>query len=212
MRPGILIVLLATLCACAGPQPSTVSRTDGIVTIIIVRHAETNQALKHLPLSSVGEQRAKLLTQTLRGVRPTHLFASHTVRAKQMLDETAAARGLTVTQLPAPGSTIAGEVVTDLTDRQVAVQPIGEALRKLPSGSVAIVALNSENIFGVMNRLGVPVVSGCAPGAMCVPCTNNTCFPRESFDQLWHVVLQPGADRPLGVTELRYGQGWAPVK
>ena len=213
MRVLFCITLFALLGACAGPQPMPAARAgDGVVTIIMVRHAETNQAVKHLPLSAVGEQRAKLLTQTLRGVKPTHLFASHTVRAKQMLDETAAARGLRVTQLPAPGSTVGGEVVTDQTNRQAAVEPIGEALRKLPPGSVAIVALNSENIYGILNRVGVPVVADCSPGAMCVPCTNNTCFPRDSFDLVWHVVLQPGAERPLSMTELRYGQGWAPAK
>lgn len=43
---------------------------------------------------------------------------------------------------------------------------------------------------------------------MCVPCTDNSCYPRNEFDHLWHLVLQPGQQAPLSYTELRYGAGW----
>ena len=202
---------LGLLLGCAGMEPGPV-RHDGVVSIIIVRHAETNTTAPNLPLTPAGEQRAKLLTQTVRGVKFTHAFATHTTRARQMLDEIAAQHRLKVVQLPAPGSTYEGEVVTDKTTRRAPIEPVADALRKLPPGSVAIAALNSENIYAILNRLGVPVVAGCTPGAMCVPCADNTCYPRDAYDHLWHVVLQPGQARPASLVELRYGQGWVPPR
>jgi predicted 3-demethylubiquinone-9 3-methyltransferase (glyoxalase superfamily) len=88
---------------------------------------------------------------------------------------------------------------------------MASALLKLPGGSVALVALNSENIFAVMNKLGVPVAAtgqGCAFGSVCVPCLENECYPRKEFDHLWHMVFEAGRPSPLAFIELRYGVGW----
>jgi hypothetical protein len=82
----------------------------------------------------------------------------------------------------------------------------------LPAGSIAIAALNSENIFAVLNRLGIPVDEGCAVGQWCVPCLNNMCFPRDMFDRIWYVVRRPGQREPFVFTELRYGVGWTPTR
>jgi hypothetical protein len=82
---------------------------------------------------------------------------------------------------------------------------------ELPPGSVALAGLNSENVFAILNKLGVPVAKPgetCERGAMCVPCTDNSCYPRNEFDQIWHVVRQPGRAEPLAFVELRYGAGW----
>lgn len=180
------------------------------VSIFIVRHAETDGSQPTIPLSAVGRQRAELLAPTLNGVTFTHLFATHTTRARQMLEAIAAKQGLQVVQLPVPGSVLDGQPVTDQTSRRAPIDPVAAALLKLPPGSVALAALNSENIYAILNRLGVPVGepgTPCVAGRMCVPCLDNKCFPPE-FDRMWHVVLEPGRTAPLAFVELRYGVGW----
>jgi hypothetical protein len=180
------------------------------VSIFIVRHAETDSSQPTIPLSAKGRERAELLAPTLSGVTFTHLFATHTTRARQMLETIASKHGLPIVQLPQPGSTLDGELVTDRTTRRAPIEPVSAALLKLPPGSVALAALNSENIYAILNRLGVPVAEAGAPcgiGRMCVPCLSNKCFPKE-FDRLWHVVLEPGRTVPVAFVELRYGVGW----
>ena len=110
-----------------------------------------------------------------------------------------------------PGSILDGKAVTDETSRRAPIAPIAEALLKLAPGSVALASLNSENIYAILNRLGVPLAQSgqsCAVGSMCVPCTENSCYPRNEFDQLWHVVREPGRAEPVTMIELRYGAGW----
>ena len=179
------------------------------VSIFITRHAEYDTS--DFSLTAAGRQRAELLAQTLRGVKFTHIFASHTTRTRQMVERIASTHGLAVTQLPVPGSILNGQTVTDDTNRRAPIEPIAAALLKLPAGSVVLAALNSENIFAILNRLGVPVAptgQSCAPGSMCVPCTNNSCYPRTDFELLWHIVREPGRVEPLAFVELRYGAGW----
>lgn len=121
---------------------------------------------------------------------------------------------LPVVQLPQPGSTWQGHCVTDELSRQEAIEPIANALLALAPGGTAVAALNSDNIFGVLNRLGVPTPAAggtCAAGQMCVPCLNNTCFP-NAFDRLWYIALRPGAKEPAVFLELRYGVGWTAVE
>jgi|GEM_PF-6452425 len=101
------------------------------VSILIIRHAETDQSQPTLPLSAAGRQRAELLAQTLRGVKFTHIFASHTTRARQMVEGIASAHGLSVVQLPVPGSIVDGQPVTDQTSRRAPIEPISAALLKL---------------------------------------------------------------------------------
>ena len=186
------------------------------VSILIVRHPETvPEGPPTRPLTTVGQQRADLLTHTLRGVKFTHFFASHTTRSHQAIEKIAAAHSLPVMQLPNPGSLLDGKTVTDDTSRRAPIEPISQALLQLPAGSVALVGLNSENIYAILNRLGVPEApagQSCAPGSMCVPCTSNKCYPGKEFDHLWHVVRQPGRAEPLAYIELRYGAGWQPPK
>jgi hypothetical protein len=181
------------------------------VSILIVRHAEADTSQPTVPLTTAGRQRAELLVHTLRGVKFTHIFASHTIRARQMVEGIASAHGLSVIQLPVPGSIVDGQPVTDQTSRRAPIEPISTALLKLPPGSVALAALNSENIFAILNRLGVPVApsgQSCVPGSMCVPCTDNSCYPRKEFDHIWHIVRESGRAEPLALVELRYGAGW----
>jgi hypothetical protein len=181
------------------------------VSIFVVRHSETDSSQPALPLTAAGRQRAELLVQTLRRVRFTHIFASHTTRSRQMVEAIASAQGLAVIQLPVPGSTLDAEPVTEQTSRRAPIEPISTALLNLPPGSVALAALNSENIFAILNRLGIPIAAAgqsCTSGSMCVPCTDNSCYPRTEYDHLWHLVREPGRAEPLVFTELRYGKGW----
>ena len=184
------------------------------VSVLIVRHAESDPGQPNQPLSIRGRERAELLASTVQGITFTHLFASHTTRSRQMLETIAAKQGLPVVQLPAPGETYEAEVVTDKTTRRASIEPVANALLKLPQGSIALVALNSENIFAVMNKLGVPVAKTghrCALGSVCVPCLENECYPRKEFDHIWHLVFEPGYPSPLAFIELRYGSGWRPA-
>ena len=63
----------------------------------------------------------------------------------------------------------------------------------------------------ILNKLGVPVAAAgqtCAPGTACVPCLDNTCFPRGDYDRLWHLVREAGHNAPPAMIELRYGAVW----
>jgi hypothetical protein len=209
---GFLIAALAALAALFWATSQAWAQAQP-VSIFIIRHAEADTSQPTVPLTAVGRQRAELLDQTFRGVKFTHIFASHTTRTRQMVEKIASTHGLPVTQLPVPGIILDGQTVSDNTDRRAPIEPVAAALLKLPSGSVALAALNSENIFAILNRLGVPVEpsgQSCAPGTMCVPCTNNSCYPRNEFDHLWHIVRGTGRAEPLAFVELRYGAGWRP--
>ena len=195
---------------------SPVPAQEPLVQIYVVRHPE-NEAAPADPnaihLTDAGRQRAALLVPALEGVRVSHLFASHTVRTREALEPLARARSLPIVQLPAPGSRWKGEPVTDQLSRREAIDPVASALLALPAGSTAVVGLNSENIFAVLNRLGVSVAASgetCAAGAPCVPCLNNTCFPR-AFDRLWYIAFHAGTPGPVVFLELRYGTGWTPA-
>ncbi len=81
----------------------------------------------------------------------------------------------------------------------------------LPPGSSALVGLNSENIFAVLNKLGVPLAAegqSCALGSMCVPCASNDCFPRNDFDRVRYVLRDPFQEEPVALFQFRYGVGW----
>ena len=205
------ISLLLSLAACStSPNltKSTASESEA-VSIFIVRHGETDQSQPAtLPLSNAGTQLAEVLAATMRDVPLTHLISSHTTRSRQMLDRMASSRGLPIAMLPAPGSLYQGERVTDQTTRRAPIEPVSQALLSLPPGSVAVAALNSENIYAVLNRLGIPVArqgEQCMPKAWCLPCTDNGCYPRDQFDHLWHIVLDKSGGKPISFTQLRYG-------
>lgn len=213
-RHGIHRLLIAVLLAIATIATNTAwADKPATTSIFIVRHAETDITQPSLPLTPLGQQRAELLTQTLQAIRFTHVFSSHTTRSRQTVEGVARTNGLPIVQMPAPGSTLDGQPVTEQTTRRAPIEPISEALLKLPAGSVALVGLNSENIFAILGKLGVPVAAEgatCERGNACVPCTNNSCFPLMQYDQLWHVVIEAGRAAPVEFVEMRYGQGWKP--
>src|SRR5262245_50432241 len=94
------------------------------VTVVIVRHPESSNEPPTFPLTPVGQQRAALLVHTFRDIRFTHVFASHTTRARQAAEPVAAAQKLQIVQLPTPGSMFDGQAVSDSTSRQAAIEPI----------------------------------------------------------------------------------------
>ena len=201
-----IIVIAAQLCAVT----QLLAQTQPI-SIFIVRHAEPDTSQPTIPLTAAGRQRAEVLAQSLRGVKFTHIFATHTTRTRQTVEGIASTHALAVIQLPVPGSMLDGQPVTDQTSRRAPIEPISTALLELPPGSVVLVALNSENIFAILNRLGVPVAppgQSCAPGSMCVPCTDNSCYPGKEYDNLWHIVRDSNRPEPLVFVGLRYGVGW----
>ena len=78
-RRNRLLTALVVIAAQFWAVNQSLAQTQP-VSIFIVRHAETDSSQPTIPLSTVGRQRADLLAPTLRGVKFTHLFASHTTR------------------------------------------------------------------------------------------------------------------------------------
>lgn len=182
-----------------------------LVTIVIVRHPEIDSSKTSepvVPLTAAGRARAALLAHTFQDVKFTHMFGSHTTRSRESIEVIASKQNLPIVLLPPPGSTVDDALVTDQTSRRAAIEPVARALKELPRGSVALVALNSENVYAILNKLGVPEVQSYARGSGCVPCTNNACFPRSDFDRIWYMVRDPNRAEPVAYFEFRYGAGW----
>jgi hypothetical protein len=200
-----LSLVLTTLSAEAQNQ---------FVAIVIVRHQETDKANigKPIePLSEAGRARAALLPRTFQDIKFTHMFASHTTRSREAIADVAMSQNLPIMQLPAPGSLLDGEAVNDQTSRRAPIEPIAKALLALPAGSVALVGLNSENIYAILNKLGVPFAAdgnSCAVGSICVPCDSNKCFPPGDFDRVWYLLRDPNRVEPVALIQFRYGAGW----
>jgi hypothetical protein len=177
--------------------------------VYFIRHPESNEGdatdPTH-PLTAKGMERAKVFASTIREVSLTHVFSTHTTRARQTVAPAAAEHGLEVTQLPKPGSVLDGGIVSDATPSRLAVEPLVQALKRLPAGSRALVGVNADNIFAVMSGLGVPVAragASCSPGSTCVPCVSNACYPVREYDRFW-ILITADAD-PVQLIALRYG-------
>ncbi|HEX6250894.1 MAG TPA: histidine phosphatase family protein [Gemmatimonadaceae bacterium] len=180
---------------------------DGDVTVIyFVRHAEVDPTQPTFPLSAAGRLKAEALARAVSEVRFTHVFSSHTTRAREMVEPVAFARNIPVQQLPQPGARPDSTVVSDRTSSRAAIEPLVHALRQLPAGSRALVGVNSDNVYAILNGLGVPEGSAeqpCLSGRTCVPCLTNACAsPR--YDQLWLLILRRETPAPT-LIELRYG-------
>ncbi len=151
------------------------------------------------PLDAKGLARANALVRVLERVSLTHVFSSHTLRARQAVTPAAESQGLVVTPLPSLGSEVGGEVINGTSPSNLAAGPLAEALVALRPGSIALVGVNSDNLFGILNRLGVPLgtaLEPCELGATCVPCLDNSCFPRRENDNLWVLVLSRADEEP----------------
>lgn len=203
MRVTLALTIVLLLC----PAVAKAQRGDGELTIIyFVRHGQVDPTQPTFPLSAEGHRRAAEFAQTVRGVSFTHIFSSHTTRARQTVEPVAQAMNLPIQQLPRLGSKLDTTVISDTTSSRVAIPLLVDALRRLPNGSSALVGINSDNIYAVLHGLGVPVATDdrpCAVGSSCVPCLSNACFPGGD-DQLWVLILGPALKMPK-LIELRYG-------
>ena len=174
--------------------------------IYFVRHGEIDPTLPTTPLNEAGRLRARAFARTVGSVQFTHVFSSHTSRARQMVEPVAESLRLSIQQWPRPGTRWDTTVVSDHTPSNVAVAPLVEALRALPAGSTALVGVNSDNIYAILHGLGVPTAtpaSPCSKGSTCVPCLTRACFPGGE-DQLWILIIDPAVSLPM-LIELRYG-------
>ena len=154
---------------------------------ILVRHAEkATDEPGDPPLSEQGVRRAEALAKLLSAAGVTHLFASQYRRTRQTLAPLASALGLEVREIDA------NEV-----DQQVA------AIRRLPAGSVAVVAGHANTIPELARLLGgeVPGLVDGAAGPM---------IGEETYDRMFLVILPAaGGVAPAGraqTVELRYGE------
>lgn len=205
MRRVTITILGFVLFTSALPAQQSPG-SDDVTIIYLVRHAEVDP-VPTAPLSAAGRLRAEAFARAVSEVRFTHIFSSHTTRARQMVEPVALARNLLVQQLPRPGATMDTIVISDRTPSRVATAPLVEALRALPTGSRVLVGTNSDNVYAIMHGLGVPVGTPeqpCLRGRDCVPCLTNACAsPR--YDQMWLLILRRDAQRPI-LIELRYGE------
>ena len=206
-----LVFILMLLILGPGRPASAQALAEGSVqgqatTIYLVRHGEVNPADTRFPLDSTGHRRARELVRVFARVSLTHVFASHTLRSRQAVEPTAISKGLSVVPLPSLGSSVGAEVIHDDSPSRMAIEPLAEILSSLPSGSRALVGVNADNLFAILNKLGVPVATAaepCSLGRLCVPCLDNTCFPLE-FDNLWVLTLSRARSTP-DLVWLKYG-------
>jgi hypothetical protein len=210
MRRVVIIAILLVGARVDRPTAQAAGPTGSHTTIYFVRHAESDEADPSNPthpLTETGQARARILASTLREVRFTHVFSTHTTRARQMVDPTAREHRLGVVQLPRPGSLHNGALVSDATPSAAAVEPLVESLRELPLGSSALVGVNAGNIFAILSGLGVPVAppgGSCTLGSTCVPCVTNTCYPVNEYDRYWILIIDGSKSTPQLIA-LRYG-------
>ena len=186
--------------------PQAQRTADEPTLIYLVRHAEVDLTDATIPLNAAGHMKAEALARSVSEVAFTHVFSSHTTRTLQMVEPAARVRGLSVRQLPRPGIQADSSMITDRTSSRAAIGPLVQALRELPAGSRALVGVNSDNAYAILNGLGVPASTTdkpCRAGQTCVPCLTKECAsPR--YDQLWLLIIGSAPSRPV-LVELRYG-------
>ena len=205
LRTVLLITALIVQTSALTAQEPQVLDDPAAVTIFFVGHTEMDLSIPSIPLTAEGVARAAKLVPLFDQVPLTHVFTSHTARSKQTVIAVAEAHNLELIARPALGTPLGSDIVTDRSPSDIAIAPLVSALSSLPSGSTALVAGNSGNLFGIMHGLGVPVATGeeaCANGDICVPCIDNTCFP-EDFDNLWILTLSE-TDGSIKLQWLKY--------
>jgi hypothetical protein len=202
VRKAWVLVALLTL----GLFKSVPLEAQGPTIVYLVRHAEVDFTQPTAPLSTLGRARAQLFARTVANVRFTHVFSSHTTRARQMVEAVARENGLELEQYPTPGMEVNNDTISDRTPSRRAVVPLLEAIRAVPEGSSVLVGANSDNIFAILHGLGVPVATDedpCDAGETCVPCETNECFPPE-YDRYW-VLVAGKSPAEARLIDLRFG-------
>jgi hypothetical protein len=169
---GVSAVIFVSLLWPIASTAQRPSNSDDVTVIYFVRHAEVDPTQPTFPLNDAGRLKAGAFARAVSAVRFTHVFSSHTTRALQMVEPVALERNLSVLQLPRPGVQLDSTLVSDRTSSRAAIGPLVEALRALPLGSRALVGVNSDNVYAIMNGLGVPAATPeqpCPRGGNCVP-------------------------------------------
>ena len=164
-----------------------------LTTFYFVRHAEIDKKNADKPLNNKGKLRAKALVEYLKQIQVTHIYASHTDRARDTVTPLSNSLGLSIVQSPKPGSTINGEIINNRTKGKHAIKPLIATLSSVSKGSSVVVSANSGNLFGIMAGIGVPVVGEDAvcssEPARCLPCKSKKCFPKKEFNNVWIVKI-----------------------
>ena len=120
------------------PSPAAASGPQQPVIVFLLRHAEKAPAPPKDPaLTDAGSARAAALADLLGGAGITHLFASEFVRTQQTLAPLSARVGIEVAAI---GAAKPDDLVAQL--------------RRLPAGSVAVVAGHSNTIPALVRALG----------------------------------------------------------
>ncbi len=195
---GVAFVLI-TLIACSSANSQEIN-DELPVTIFFTRHGEVDASLPGIPLNEEGFQRANELAQVLQRVRLTKVYSSHTLRSRQTVEIAAEMNGLSVIPAPPLGSQVEGILVEDSSPSRIAVSALTDSLLKLPAGSVVLVGVNADNLFGILNGLGVPLSTPqqpCEVGQTCVPCLDYSCFPQDEYDNLWLLTLSGPSRTPV---------------
>ncbi|MGX9675136.1 histidine phosphatase family protein [Mycobacterium sp. HM-7] len=175
--------LLCSLTVATGDEVAQAAPPDRAPTVVyLVEHGEPVFTDPAMPLSDNGIRYAKAVAAVLKDVTFTNIYSSPALRSKQTVSYAADARGMAVQQLPN------ADPKTPSAD---AAAPLADAVSKLPAGSVALVGGNTENIYRIMNTLGIPVQAGCRPGQRCVPCLDKTCFTPNDLSTVWQLTLYP---------------------
>lgn len=190
-----LLLVATTLLLAARSAPAQEANeaggaresVPGVVTVLLVRHAEAGDNDPRDPdLAPPGQERARQLARVLQDVPVTHLFASEYRRTQQTLEPLAAQSGRDIQIHEARDA--AGLVAR---------------LRQLPEGAHAVVAGHSNTVPDLVRRLGGD------PGGLLEHPKHGWLLPHDEHSRLFVVTLDrvPGAAtaRFSGCLQLRYG-------
>src|SRR5688500_17466438 len=102
------LCLALTIALTLVPGWTQAQRSEGAQPTIIyfVRHGQVDPTQPTFPLSAEGRARAVVFAQTVRDVSFTHIFSSHTTRARQTVEPVAESTKLPIVQLPRPGTLV----------------------------------------------------------------------------------------------------------
>lgn len=195
LRPRTLLSLLLTclgLWATGAGRASDSQAADGRgapagVSIFLVRHAEkASDDPRDSNLSELGRRRAAELDRMLSDAGVTHLYSTDYRRTRQTLAPLAQRTQLEVRAYDPR-------------------QPAGlvEELRRLPAGSVALVAGHSNTVPALYAEL-----SG-APASGLVESPHGPLIEDSTYDRLFLVTLardEGGEPFATSALELRYGE------
>ena len=164
--------------------------------VYVVRHNEPYFAGPDVGhLDPDGVIRSDRLADVFGRTELTHVFSSHKMRAFETVNPTATAHGLTVSQLPALGSTLpTGETVDEDTSTGESLQPVIDAINDLPGGSRVLVAGHSATVLAIQAGIGVrvdPADPDCQTSNGCLAGTTKDDFSATAggFDSLYTISI-----------------------